>query len=117
MMDKRPVDTIAVCILPDHFHTIWTLPENDFDFSSRISHLKAGFTSRLPDKLKSVGRHGERGIWQRRFWEHLIRDEADLSAQMDYVHWNPVKHGLVAAPSDWPHSSWHRYREDWGRAA
>lgn len=115
MIKRRPVETIAISILPDHFHTIWTLPEEDFDFPARLNHLKFAFTRRLPDDLKSNGRKRERGIWQRRYWEHLIRDEHDLGSQMDYIHWNPVKHGYVADPSDWPHSSWHRYKNDWGR--
>ena len=117
MSERRPVETIAICVLPNHFHTIWVLPHEDFDFPSRLKHLKAGFTRRLPECLKSSSRKGERGIWQRRYWEHLIRDENDLGAHMDYIHWNPVKHGYVSDPSDWPHSSWHRYKTDWGRAA
>jgi len=113
---KYPFQTIAWVVLPDHAHMIWQLPQDDYDFAVRWRLIKTHFTKSL-EQTRSGRRHGERGIWQRRFWEHLIRDEADLSAQMDYVHWNPVKHGLVADPSDWPHSSWHRYREDWGRAA
>ena len=115
MKTRRPVETIAACILPDHFHVIWTLPEDDFDYPARFNHLKGGFTRRLPDELKSDGRKRERGIWQRRYWEHLIRDERDLAAHMDYVHWNPVKHGYVSDPADWPHSTWHRYKDEWNR--
>lgn len=113
---RRPFETIAVCILPDHFHTIWTLPEGDHDFSIRMSDLKSGFTRRLPERLKSTGRKRERDIWQPRFWEHVIRDDEDLSNHMDYVHWNPVRHGLCSDPADWPHSSWHRYKHAYNRA-
>lgn len=115
MIERRPVVTIAVCVLPDHFHTVWSLPEEDFDFPSRLNHLKSAFTRRLPDELKSNGRKRERGVWQRRYWEHHIRDENDLAAHMDYIHWNPVKHGYVTDPADWPHSSWHRYKDGWNR--
>ncbi len=113
---KYPFQTIAWCILPDHMHMIWQLPEDDHDFVVRWRLIKTHFTKMLDD-TPDGRRSGERGIWQRRFWEHLIRDDADLGAHMDYIHWNPVKHGLVADPSHWPHSSWHRYKHDWGRAA
>ena len=104
---KHPFDTIAWAILPDHIHAIWTLPESEHDFSTRWRLIKHGFTRAV----------GQTGIWQNRFWEHLIRDDADLGAHMDYIHWNPVKHGYVADPANWPHSSWHRYKHEWGRAA
>ncbi|HBH88914.1 transposase [Ponticaulis sp.] len=113
---KFPFETIAWVFLPDHFHTIWRLPENDHDFAKRLRLIKTHFTKSL-EHTPAGRRHGERGIWQRRYWEHLIRDDADLGAHMDYIHWNPVKHGYVADPSDWPHSSWHRYKDGWGRAA
>lgn len=112
---NHPVETIAICVLPDHVHMLWALPEDDFDFVNRLRLLKSGFTRRLPPHLKSNGRKGERRIWQTRYWEHLIRDENDLAAHMDYIHWNPVKHGFVASPDDWPHSSWHRYKMDFKR--
>ena len=104
---NHPFETIAWCVLPNHLHTIWTLPDDDFDFSTRWRLIKHGFTRAV----------GEAGLWQNRFWEHLIRDERDLSEQMDYVHWNPVKHGYVSDAADWPHSSWHRYKDQWGRVA
>jgi putative transposase len=107
VQSNHSFETVAWCVLPNHLHTIWRLPEDDFDFSTRWRLIKHGFT-------RSVG---ETSIWQNRFWEHLIRDERDLSEQMDYIHWNPVKHGYVSDPADWPHSSWHRYRHAWGRAA
>jgi len=105
-----PFDTVAICILPDHLHCVWTLPEGDADFSTRWRLIKQNFSKSLPkDRDPAPGRRpGERGIWQRRFWEHLVRDEDDLDACVTYTHWNPVKHGLVQEIADWPYSSWHR---------
>ena len=93
-------------------HSIWTMPEQDTDYSSRWRHIKASFSRALP-----VGEHRsdsrtskrERGIWQRRFWEHTIRDERDYAVHMDYVHFNPVRHGLVRNVAEWPYSSFHRH--------
>lgn len=113
--NNHPVVTIAICILPDHVHMLWALPEDDFDFVNRLRLLKSGFTRRLPEHLKATGRKGERRVWQTRYWEHVIRDENDLATHMDYIHWNPVKHGIVTSPDDWPHSSWHRYKSNWNR--
>ena len=101
-------------VLPEHLHCIIELPENDQDFSTRWRLIKSDFSKALPkDERRSEVRvkRGERGIWQRRFWEHLIRDEADFRAHMDYVHFNPVKHGLVKYVKDWPHSTFHRLVE------
>ncbi|GGB74912.1 REP-associated tyrosine transposase [Henriciella pelagia] len=126
---RHPLRTIAICVLPDHMHLLWALPDGDCDFVNRLRLIKAGFTRRLPAHLKSVGRKGERRIWQSRYWEHVIRGGSsvknrssesilaknDLAAHMDYIHWNPVKHGLVASPEAWPHSSWHRYKDSWNR--
>lgn len=114
-----PFSIDAWVVLPEHMHAIWTLPVDDFDFSMRWGKIKAGFT-----------RHGNRahlsaprqyaGLWQPRFWEHLIRDEADLAAHMNYVHYNPVRHGHVTRVIDWPYSSFHRcvrqgiHAADWG---
>ena len=113
----HPFETIAVCILPDHLHAIWTLPPDDHDFSLRWSLIKAGFSRGLPaERRRSPSKvlHREKGIWQRRFWEHQIRDDADLQRHADYIHFNPVKHGLVQKVRDWPHSSFHRWvREGW----
>jgi len=94
-------------VLPDHMHCLWTLPEGDSDFPERWRRIKAAFTRALPDVERSPVklRKGERGVWQRRYWEHTIRDERDYAAHMDYVHFNPVKHGLVANVGDWPYSS------------
>jgi len=119
---RRPFETLAICILPDHLHAIWTLPEDDHDFATRWNLIKGGFargqsaSSRSPSKIAKR----EKGVWQRRFWEHVIRDEADLARHIDYIHFNPVKHGLVLSVADWPHSSFHRYVKrgdlpaDWG---
>ena len=120
---KRAFETLAICILPDHLHAIWRLPEQDQDFSNRWNSIKTGFSRGLPaspSRSESKIAKREKGIWQRRFWEHTIRHERDLSRHVDYVHFNPVKHGLVARVCDWPHSSFHRYvadgrlPRDWG---
>jgi putative transposase len=119
----RPFETIAICILPDHLHAVWSLPQGDADFSLRWSMIKSGFTRGLPaDAVRTASdrRRRERGIWQRRYWEHAIRDDSDLARHVDYVHYNPVKHGYVSRVRDWPHSSFHRFVErgdlpvDWG---
>ena len=100
-----PFETIAVVVLPDHLHTVISLPEGDDKFPVRLRLLKSGFTRRLPENLKTTGRKGERGVWQQRNWEHHIRDEKDQEASIEYVHRNPVKHGLVNHPDDWPYST------------
>jgi putative transposase len=118
----RPFETIAICVLPDHIHAVWALPERDADFSSRWSLIKSGFSRGLVPLPRSASkaRKREKGIWQRRYWEHAIRDDADLERHIDYIHFNPVKHGHVARVVDWPHSSFHRDVErgllaaDWG---
>ena len=109
---RHPFTTIAVVVLPDHMHAVWTLPEGDSDFATRWKLIKEGFSRRLPSGEPRNGsrrRSGERGIWQRRYWEHAIRDPDDLAQHVDYVHFNPVKHGHVQRASQWPHSSLHRY--------
>lgn len=102
----------AIVVLPDHLHCVWRLPEGDADNADRWKRIKTGFSRQLPSSeyVSSVRRsRGERGIWQRRYWEHLIRDEQDLCRHIDYVHINPFKHGLVNRVADWPYSSFHRY--------
>jgi putative transposase len=97
--------------IPDHMHCVWTLPEGDADFPSRWRAIKIAFSKSVPVEapLSSlIARGDERGIWQRRYWEHTIRDDRDFAAHMDYTHFNPVKHGLVGHPGDWPHSSFRR---------
>ncbi len=121
--ERHPFHIDAIAILPEHLHSIWTLPEGNADFSMRWSLIKAGFSRSTPKgeqrSTSHIGR-GERGVWQRRFWEHMIRDEEDLARHVDYIHRNPVKHGHSASPLGWPYSSFHRFvREgllpaDWG---
>ena len=98
-------------VLPDHLHAVWTLPPGDSDFSTRWRLIKSHFAKALPkgERLSSVRvARNERGIWQRRFWEHLIRDEADYARHIEYCYINPLKHRLVTRVRDWPHSSFHR---------
>jgi len=122
----HPFDIHGWVVLPDHLHCVVQLPEGDADFTLRLRLIKAGFSKSLPrtEWLSAVRqRRGERGIWQRRFWEHLIKDKADYRAHMDYVHINPVKHGLVKQVADWPYSTFHRlviegiYPMDWAGSA
>ena len=110
--ERRPFTIEAIVILPDHLHCLWTLPEGDADFSSRWHDIKARFAARIPGGERLSARRsqkGERGIWQRRFWEHVIRDERDFEHHADYIHYNPVKHGHVIKVADWPYSSFHDY--------
>ena len=117
MRERWPFAIDAWVLLPDHIHTIWTLPEIDVDYSRRWGWLKKEVTKRQ----RTNTRNGS--IWQRRFWEHRIRDERDYRIHCDYIHYNPVKHGLVARPLDWPFSTFHRgvrrgiYGVDWGATA
>ena len=102
----------AWVVLPEHMHCIWTMPPADADFALRWRLIKLIFSKALPkvERLSAVRlRRQERGIWQRRYWEHTLRDEADFRAHVDYVHINPLKHGWVTAVSDWPYSTFHRY--------
>jgi putative transposase len=109
--NERPFAVDAVAILPDHLHAILTLPPDDADFSGRWRRVKGLFTRHVVGRGLSVERNrkGEYALWQRRFWEHTVRNETDLARHVDYIHYNPVKHGLVAQVSQWPHSSFHRY--------
>jgi putative transposase len=112
----------AIVVLPDHLHIMMALPDGDPDFSTRLSLIKRRFTDGLAAANVPAPRlaNGERALWQRRFWEHTIRDEQDFARHVDYIHFNPVKHDLVTRVRDWPHSSFHRYvrlgllPEDWG---
>ncbi len=106
-----PFHIDAWVVLPEHLHCIWTLPPGDDDYSRRWQAIKARFACAMPvgERRSAVRvRKGERGIWQRRFWEHTIRDDRDYAAHMDYVHFNPVKHGLATRAADWPYSSFRR---------
>lgn len=119
---RHPFQIDGIVVLPDHIHVIWTLAEGDADYSKRWRLIKANFSRCLaPGERTSLSRDSkaERGVWQRRYWEHTIRDDSDFAVHMDYIHYNPVKHGLVSRPSDWPYSSFHRlvrlgvYPPDW----
>jgi putative transposase len=122
---RHPFEIRAWVVLPDHLHAIWTLPADDADFSTRWALIKAGF-SRQIERGERIGASrrakGERGLWQRRFWEHQIRDETDMQRHIDYVHFNPVKHGYASRAAYWPFSSIHRLiragnlPEDWAVA-
>ena len=119
---QRPFHIDAWVVLPDHMHCIWTLPPDDTNYSSRWREIKKCFSKALPSTEQRSQVHiarGERGIWQRRFWEHTLRDEDDYAAHIDYIHVNPLKHGLVTQVADWPYSTFHRfvdrgiYPSDW----
>mgnify|MGYP002413699748 FL=1 len=125
----RPFDIKGWVLLPDHIHAIWTLPPGDTDFATRWRLIKSHvtrccaflFTPEFQTRRREVKHCGT--LWQHRYWEHLLRDEADLRNHLDYLHWNPVKHGLVHRVADWPWSSFHRYvaqgdyPPDWGLGA
>lgn len=120
---RHPFTLEAVVVLPDHLHCIWTLPPDDTDFSTRWNLIKGQFSRGIEKGewiSKSRSQRGEPGIWQRRFWEHVIRDDEDFNRHVDYIHWNPLKHGWVRHVADWPHSSFHEYvrrglyPENWG---
>jgi putative transposase len=105
---RHPFTIEATVILPDHLHAIWTLPDGDADFPLRWRLIKGAFSRGLPrgERISAsrAGR-GERGVWQRRYWEHTLRDETDFTRHLDYVHFNPIKHGHAEQVRDWPYSS------------
>ena len=110
--ERKPFRIDAVVIMPDHLHCIWTLPSEDGDYPIRWNMLKGYFSHAIPqgEKISTSRRQRrERGLWQRRYWAHLLTDQNDFNCHVDYVHWNPVKHGRVKQVVDWPHSSFHRY--------
>lgn len=124
---RHPFSIDAIVLLPDHLHCVWTLPPGDDAYSTRWSRIKAGFTKRYlasggAEAAISTSRsmRGERGLWQRRFFEHAITEEADRKRCVDYLHLNPVKHVLVGRVRDWPWSTFHKYARageydlDWG---
>jgi putative transposase len=122
---KLPVTTVAIAVMPEHIHAIWTMPPDEADYSRRWNMIKGAFSKGLPAtpsrSASEVGKR-EKGIWQRRFWEHRIRDDEDLQRCIDYIHFNPVKHRLVKQAVEWPYTSFHRYVKqgllpvDWGAA-
>jgi len=126
---RHPFDIDAMVVLPEHIHALWTLPPEDGDFSRRWMLLKQAFTRRLhaggvlDGGAAEVRRKGQRSLWQDRFWEHQIRDDDDFARHVDYIHFNPVKHGWVLRARDWPYSSLHRHVRlgllpaDWGISA
>ncbi len=109
---RHPFDILGWVVLPDHLHALWTLPEIDGDNAVRWALIKASFSRQVPrneGRNASRAAKGERGLWQRRFWEHLVVDEDDLRRHLDYIHINPVKHGWAQRAAAWPYSSFHRY--------
>jgi len=125
MKERHPFIIDAIVMLPDHLHCLWTLPEEDSNYSKRWRLIKSAFSRRCGAQYKgtmSKSRQNkkEQAVWQRRFWEHEIRNDKDYKQHVEYIHYNPVKHGLTAAPSDWPFSSFHRYvakglyEQNWG---
>jgi len=128
MKTRHPFTIDAFVLLPEHLHCIWTLPPGDNKYSMRWNGIKGHLTRHCADAYKtprsaSQQRKRAQTIWQPRFWEHQIRNERDYEKHCDYIHWNPVKHGLVARVRDWPHSSFHRfvrlgiYSPDWAGVA
>ena len=123
---RHPFEVEAHVVLPDHIHMIWQLPPGDANYSMRWRLIKEAFTKTYvklhtpPDASHSRRKKGEQGLWQRRFWDHLISDDNDFDNHVDYIHLNPVRHGLVSAPNDWPHSSFAKwvasgvYETNWG---
>jgi putative transposase len=122
---RHPFQLDAIVVLPDHLHAIWTLPEGDADFPLRWRLIKAAFSRSVPrseSASESRLQRRERGIWQRRYWEHAIRDQEDFNRHLDYIHFNPIKHGYVLRAADWPYSSFRLmikrgvYPEQWEAA-
>ena len=127
MQNRHPFTTDAICLLPDHIHCVLTLPEGDANYSMRWKEIKRLFTKGYlehvgPGEKRNPSRQtrGEAALWQRRFWEHTIRDTIDFNLHIDYIHYNPVKHSLVQSVWEWPWSSFHRlvergyYSKEWG---
>ena len=116
---KRPFDIVAAVVLPEHLHCLWRLPTCDADYSTRWQMVKTAFSRHVPAKIR---KDGSKTVWQPRFYEHCIRDETDFHRHLDYIHYNPVKHGWVSMPSEWPHSSFAHfvamgwYASGWGEA-
>jgi len=115
--NKRPFDLLAEVVLPNHLHCLWRLPKGDADFSTRWQMVKTAFSRRIPANVK---KDGSKAIWQPRFYEHCLRDESDFHKHLDYIHNNPVKHGLLVLPGEWSYSSFKCFvnlgwsAQDWG---
>ncbi|WP_337289031.1 transposase [Candidatus Methylomirabilis sp.] len=125
---SRPFDVDAIVVLPDHLHCIWTLPPGDADFATRWRLIKTWFTKHCDPAIRTEANRvrtakREQAVWQHRYWEHTLRDEVDVIRHVEYIHFNPVKHGLVSSAFEWPHSSFRRYVKaglypaDWGQGA
>jgi putative transposase len=125
-LEVMPFTIVASVILPDHMHFIWTLPSGSSDYSTRWRYIKSHFTrtwcaKETTSEVASRQQKEEKDVWQRRFWEHLIRDEGDLNHHIEYIHYNPVKHGLAKSAGDWRYSSFAKYvsdglyPRDWGK--
>ncbi len=116
LMKKQPFIIDAFVLLPDHLHCIWSLPDGDLNYSERWRLIKSYFTKKCLSEYRNLPgdsriKKNEQAVWQRRFWEHLIRDENDYQRHVEYIHYNPVKHGHAKAPRDWAYSSFHKYVE------
>lgn len=128
VVERHPFTLDAFVLLPDHLHCIWSLPANDNDFSMRWRQIKSCFSRQCKSEFKGTRatarlQKNEQAIWQHRFWEHQIRDDGDYIRHVEYIHYNPVKHGLAKCPGQWPHSTFHRYvrqglyHDNWGADA
>ena len=119
---NNPFITKAMVVLPEHLHVVWQLPDDDLDYSKRWRQVKTFFTRALIKQGVVLEKNArtEYNLWQKRFWEHRIRDDVDLEQHVNYIHYNPVKHGLVRMPCEWKFSTIHRYikhgllPKDWG---
>ena len=111
---ERPFTLEAIVVLPEHLHALLTLPTADADYPARLRRIKGLFSSAVAKTNPNMqpNRRGGYDLWQPRYWEHTIRDESDFTRHADYIHFNPVKHGIVSHVRDWPHSSFHRYVRD-----
>ena len=125
---RHPFALDAIVVLPDHLHCIWTLPSGDSDFATRWRLIKTWFTKHCADALRAAPNRArankhEQALWQRRYWEHTLRDEEDFARHADYIHFNPVKHGYASSVAEWPYSSFRRFVEagiypvDWAAEA
>ena len=125
---EAPFHRRAMVVLPDHLHTIWTLPDGDSDYSMRWNQVKGLFSRNYTNPVSkslpvSRMKRRERDVWQRRFWEHTLMDQEDFNRHCDYIHYNPVRHGLAKSPAEWEKSSFGKYvekglyKQDWGRHA
>ncbi len=109
--NQKPFKTIAYAIMPDHYHLLWQLPKNDTDYPGRLRAIKKAFTKaiRENDTCSIAKKTSSSPIWQNRYWEHTIKDEIDMEQHINYIHFNPVKHGMVKQALEWPYSSFHAY--------